>query len=206
MTAESSARVLRSPRIVSAIFGPRRCATCARGQAGQRGCHFGHPLRRLTRAGGPCRVHHFAYPLCPVVPHARHRDKVRAERRCGELLRDTAARGERAAAGEPVTQMSKRSTSAPPTLADMCLTRDESSRYQQLAERMSPIQLVDGLVDGEKTGRGALFHAGLDRRSLRQRSSIHAGFRSIDGSDPSSDPPIQKCLPGGWYARSQPSR
>ncbi len=55
--------------------------------------------------------------------------KVRAERRCGELL----ARTERAPAGRPAANMSERATDSPPTLADMGLTRDESSRYQQLA-------------------------------------------------------------------------
>lgn len=53
--------------------------------------------------------------------------KVRAERRCGELLRVTAASGERNTGGKP----SKDATVS--TLADMGLTRDESSRYQQLA-------------------------------------------------------------------------
>lgn len=60
--------------------------------------------------------------------------KVRAEMRCGELLRDTAARGERACAAANLKQVPKSdgATSAP-TLRDMGLTRDESSRYQQLA-------------------------------------------------------------------------
>lgn len=60
--------------------------------------------------------------------------KVRTERRCGELLRDTAARGERACAAANLKQAPKSdgATSAP-TLSDMGLTRDESSRYQQLA-------------------------------------------------------------------------
>jgi hypothetical protein len=55
--------------------------------------------------------------------------KVRAERRCGELLAST----ERAPAGRPSANTSERSTDSPPTLAEMGLTRDESSRYQSLA-------------------------------------------------------------------------
>lgn len=55
--------------------------------------------------------------------------KVRAERRCGELLAST----ERAPAGRPSANTSNRTTDSPPTLAEMGLTRDESSRYQQLA-------------------------------------------------------------------------
>ena len=54
---------------------------------------------------------------------------MRAERRCGELLRDSAARGERATPGLNV----ERYDIDKPTLADIGLTRDQSSRYQQLA-------------------------------------------------------------------------
>ena len=53
--------------------------------------------------------------------------KVRAERRCGELLTRSAETGERAARGKPA-EMSNAAT-----LSDMGLTRDESSRYQSLA-------------------------------------------------------------------------
>jgi hypothetical protein len=61
--------------------------------------------------------------------------KVRAERRCGELLarteKNTGARmNGRALGGASVVE---RHDSRSPTLADMGLTRDESSRYQQLA-------------------------------------------------------------------------
>jgi hypothetical protein len=60
--------------------------------------------------------------------------KVRAERRCGELLsvteKNTGARGIGTSAVE-------RSDCTPPTLADMGLTRDESSRYQSLASMSS---------------------------------------------------------------------
>ena len=53
--------------------------------------------------------------------------KVRTERRCGELLRDSAARGERSTGGKPSNDATVT------TLADIGLTRDQSSRYQQLA-------------------------------------------------------------------------
>lgn len=55
--------------------------------------------------------------------------KVRAERRCGELLATT----EKNTGGRPSDNRSNDATSFAPTLADMGLTRDESSRYQQLA-------------------------------------------------------------------------
>lgn len=55
--------------------------------------------------------------------------KVRAERRCGELL----ARTEKHEGGRPAANRSNDATSSAPTLAQMGLTKDESSRYQQLA-------------------------------------------------------------------------
>lgn len=60
--------------------------------------------------------------------------KVRAERRCGELLARSAETGERATRekhgrGGQVASFDQ----TPPTLAQMGLTKDESSRYQQLA-------------------------------------------------------------------------
>lgn len=55
--------------------------------------------------------------------------KVRAERRCGELL----ARTEKQHGGHAMKARSNDATEVPPTLAQMGLTKDESSRYQQLA-------------------------------------------------------------------------
>lgn len=54
--------------------------------------------------------------------------KVRAERRCGELLRQT----ERHKGGDPI-RLSQHVTSAPPTLADMGIHRNDSMRWQSLA-------------------------------------------------------------------------
>lgn len=62
---------------------------------------------------------------------------MRAERRCGELLRVTEKNT--GAAGLPGpgrgnrNAVERRDTVSAPTLAQMGLTRDESSRYQQLA-------------------------------------------------------------------------
>lgn len=63
--------------------------------------------------------------------------KVRAERRCGELLRVTAENGQRAMPGRPAKTSDDTTFS---TLADMGLTRDESSRYQRLPA-MSALRL-----------------------------------------------------------------
>ena len=64
--------------------------------------------------------------------------KVRAERRTGQLLKETAERGERATKDQGGSgsnqhkQVSHRVTPAP-TLADLGISRNELSRYQQLA-------------------------------------------------------------------------
>ena len=58
--------------------------------------------------------------------------KVRAERRCGELLRVSAESGERATAANNLRQ-SKSHDATSTTLTDLGLTRDQSSRYQKLA-------------------------------------------------------------------------
>jgi len=57
--------------------------------------------------------------------------KVRAERKCGELL----AGAEKNDGGRPPRNQSNATTgfTAPPTLADMGITKDQSSRYQSLA-------------------------------------------------------------------------
>ena len=55
--------------------------------------------------------------------------KVRAERRCGELLRDSERNTGVRMNGPDVERCDTRA----PTLADIGLTRDQSSRYQQLA-------------------------------------------------------------------------
>jgi hypothetical protein len=62
---------------------------------------------------------------------------VRAERRCGELLRATeknvGARGQLQGSRDGLAVVSRDRQTEAPTLSDMGLTRDESSRYQQLA-------------------------------------------------------------------------
>ncbi len=56
--------------------------------------------------------------------------KVRAERRCGELLRDTERNKGATVKGRMAVE---RHDTHNATLSDIGLTRDESSRYQQLA-------------------------------------------------------------------------
>jgi hypothetical protein len=59
--------------------------------------------------------------------------KVRAERRCGELLTSSAMNGERATRERHGRGGQVAACDQPPTLAEMGLTKDQSSRYQQLA-------------------------------------------------------------------------
>jgi hypothetical protein len=59
--------------------------------------------------------------------------RLRAERRAGELLKDMADTGQRATAGEPVKQQMSRGTTSAPTLTDLGISRDQSSRWQKLA-------------------------------------------------------------------------
>lgn len=60
--------------------------------------------------------------------------KVRAERKCGEMLRETAKKGERATRGS-VNQHTAKSHDATLQLADLNITRDQSSRWQKLAAK-----------------------------------------------------------------------
>lgn len=54
--------------------------------------------------------------------------KVRAERRCGEMLRDSASSGERAQRGRPAN------SDTTTRLSDLGLTRKQSERFQKLAD------------------------------------------------------------------------
>jgi len=58
--------------------------------------------------------------------------RLRAERRTGELIRQQQQAGELATAGgDP---LSRDTTMAPPTLSDIGISRDQSSKWQQLAD------------------------------------------------------------------------
>ncbi|MDR5801176.1 hypothetical protein [Caballeronia sp. LZ001] len=60
--------------------------------------------------------------------------KVRAERKAGEMLRQSADSGERAANGDNRhTTKTSNDTTSKPTLTDLGITRDQSSRWQSLA-------------------------------------------------------------------------
>lgn len=94
--------------------------------------------------------------------------KVRAERRCGELLRVTAERGERATQIRGGANIATASNDSTPlsTLADMGLTRDESSRYQQLAAM--PEEHFETAVATAKNSAGEVTTAFMLREAKRR--------------------------------------
>lgn len=59
--------------------------------------------------------------------------KIRAERKCGEMLKEGAKNGTRAGRGRAEKEMSHDTTFVP-TLPDIGISRDQSSRWQKLAD------------------------------------------------------------------------
>lgn len=98
--------------------------------------------------------------------------KVRAERRCGELLRvNVATASERGAMGAATrwSGKSNESTSHPQTLSGMGLTKDESSRYQQLAAM--PDDHFETAVATAKATAGEVTTAFMLREAAKSRPS-----------------------------------
>lgn len=87
--------------------------------------------------------------------------KVRAERRCGEMLRDSAQTGARATKDGNVHPGNKVSHAATPSLRDLGLTRDQSSRYQKLAAM--PADHFETAVETAKATAGAVTSAHMLR-------------------------------------------
>lgn len=98
-----------------------------------------------------------------LIKHATE-IKVRAERRCGELLRNaeknTGARG----AGPVAVE---RYDHDRPTLAQMGLTKDESSRYQRLADM--PAEHFETAVETAKATAGEVTTAHMLREADKHR-------------------------------------
>lgn len=91
--------------------------------------------------------------------------KVRAERRCGELLTATEKRN----GGHAMKARSNDSTKVPPTLGDMGLTKDESSRYQQLAAM--PAEHFETAVATAKATAGEVTTAFMLREAGKHRAT-----------------------------------
>jgi hypothetical protein len=94
-----------------------------------------------------------------LIEHATE-IKVRAERRAGELLRASAESGERKGKGQS-KEMSKAAT-----LLDLGITRDQSSRWQQVAS--IPAKHFEAAVQMAKNTAGEVTTAFL----LREAKSI----------------------------------
>lgn len=92
--------------------------------------------------------------------------KVRAERRCGEMLREAAESGQRVAAGRPKKEWSH-DTTIIPTLNDLGVTKDESSRYQRLAAM--PAEKFEAAVESAKQAAGQVTTARLLREARPER-------------------------------------
>lgn len=107
-----------------------------------------------------------------LVQHATE-IKVRAERRCGELLATAADNGERATRAHGGANIPSVSNDATPikTLADIGLTRDESSRYQQLAAM--PEEHFEAAIATAKDSVGQVTTAFL-LRAKKQREETTA--------------------------------
>ncbi len=92
-------------------------------------------LRRPLSSFNPIACSARAAPVIPAIArtdgaHAwrKRRSGARAERRAGEMLAEMAQSGERATRGKPGE------TSQPATLSDLGISRDQSSRWQKLAQ------------------------------------------------------------------------
>ena len=86
--------------------------------------------------------------------------KVRAERRCGEMLRDSAESGQRDPGGRG-RRIESHDATQQPTLRDLGLTRDQSSRYQKLAAM--PAEHFETAVETAKAMAGAVTSAHMLR-------------------------------------------
>jgi len=95
--------------------------------------------------------------------------KVRAERKAGEMLRKAKDIGQRADRGDTHQQerMSDASTFAP-TLAEIGITRDQSSRYQKLAAM--PDEHFETAVETAKASAGEVTTAFMLREAAKHRS------------------------------------
>ena len=91
--------------------------------------------------------------------------KVRAERRCGEMLKKSAENGERATRQIHRGSMSH-DTTCPPTLTDLGITRDESSRYQKLADL--PEKHFETAIAVAKSTAGQVTTAAMLRTAKQQ--------------------------------------
>ena len=113
--------------------------------------------------------------------------KIRAERKCGELLREGAKNGERATGrnlagrnqdGSPL--VSRTATPEAPTLSDIGISRDQSSRWQKLADM--PEEHFETAVATAKEHAGQVTTAHMLRvaEELRKTEELKAEIASAE--------------------------
>lgn len=108
--------------------------------------------------------------------------KVRAERRCGELLSQSELRN----GGHAMKARSNDATEVPPTLAEMGLSKSESSRYQQLAampaEHFETAVATAKATAGEVTTAFMLREAGKARPNKKLNQKEQEQLKELDAA------------------------
>ena len=89
--------------------------------------------------------------------------RVRAQRRAGEMLAQT----EKAPAGRPAVNRSNDTTNSPATLADMGITKDQSSNWQALASMTE--EHFEATVEAAKDTAGEVTTAFMLREAKKVR-------------------------------------
>ena len=100
--------------------------------------------------------------------------RIRAERRAGELLREMKETGNRDAGGGDRRSSSRPTTMIPPKLSDLGITRDQSSKWQQLAN--VPAAEFERAVnsDGPKPTTDGIINANILRERPQPRMDADA--------------------------------
>ena len=128
--------------------------------------------------------------------------KVRAERRCGEMLRDSAATGQRATK-ERHGQNAASHRATLTTLRDLNITRDESSRWQKLAS--IPAKDFEETVAVEKAKGAGVTTAALLRKAKELEAEQQAATTAKSQKPKPENQKSQKAEPKSEPAEEQPS-
>lgn len=115
-------------------------------------------VRTIRDLAEAARVYARAHDLGIEAMNHAAEIKLRAERRAGELLVQTRETGERAASGVDVRYAQE---SKPATLADLGISRDQSSRWQSIASIPEPE--FEGAIESAKAAAQPLSTAGMVR-------------------------------------------